>query len=61
MEIAAVISSFLTHVKVEKGLSSNTVAAYQRDLTKFNVFAQKRKLALEQVGRDDLVDFLAGL
>ncbi len=61
MEIAAAISSFLTHVKVEKGLASNTVAAYQRDLAKFNAFAQKRKLALEAVSRDDLVDFLAGL
>jgi len=61
MEIAAVISSFLTHVKVEKGLSPNTVSAYRRDLTKFSDFAQKRKLALEAVSRDDLVDFLAGL
>jgi len=61
MEIAAAISSFLTHVKVEKGLASNTVAAYRRDLAKFNAFAQKRRLALEAVSRDDLVDFLAGL
>ena len=61
MEIAATIANFLTHVKVEKGLSSNTVSAYQRDLVKFNAFAQKRKLSLEAVSRDDLVDFLAGL
>ncbi|HYL83191.1 MAG TPA: site-specific tyrosine recombinase XerD [Candidatus Angelobacter sp.] len=61
MEIAAAISSFLTHAKVEKGLSPNTVSAYRRDLAKFSLFAQKRKLALESVGRDDLVDFLAGL
>jgi integrase/recombinase XerD len=61
MEIAATISSFLMHVKVEKGLSSNTVSAYRRDLVKFNEFAQKRKLSLEAVSRDDLVDFLAGL
>jgi integrase/recombinase XerD len=61
MEIAPAITLFLTHVKVEKGLSSNTVAAYQRDLAKFNVFAQKRKLSLESVSRDDLVDFLASL
>jgi len=61
MEISAAISSFLTHVRVEKGLASNTVAAYRRDLAKFNAFVQKRKLALEAVGRDDLVDFLAGL
>jgi len=61
MELSATISSFLTHVKVEKGLSINTLSAYQRDLAKFEVFAKKRKLSLETVGRDDLVDFLAGL
>jgi integrase/recombinase XerD len=61
MEISATISSFLTYVKVEKGLSSNTVSAYRRDLVKFDVFAQKRKLSLQAVSRDDLVDFLASL
>ena len=61
MEISAVISSFLMHVRVEKGLSANTISAYKRDLNKFEEFARKRKLTLESVGRDDLVDFLAGL
>ncbi len=61
MEIAAAIASFLTHIKVEKGLSSNTVSAYKRDLVKFEAFAKKRKLSLEGISRDDLVDFLAGL
>jgi integrase/recombinase XerD len=61
MEITPAIAQFLTHVRVEKGLSANTVAAYQRDLVKFSAVAQKRKLALESVSRDDLVDFLAGL
>jgi integrase/recombinase XerD len=61
MEIAAAIASFVVHVRVERGLSANTVAAYRRDLVKFDRFARKRKLALEAVSRDDLVDFLAGL
>ncbi len=61
MELRAPISSFLTHVRVEKGLSANTVSAYRRDLQKFEAFIQKRKLALEKIGPDDLVDFLAGL
>jgi integrase/recombinase XerD len=61
MEITAAISSFLTHVRVEKGLSSNTVSAYRRDLGKFDSFARKRKLSLKAISRDDLVDFLAGL
>jgi len=61
MEISPAITSFLTHVRVEKGLSSNTVAAYRRDLLKFDAFAKKRKLTLEDVRRDDLVDFLSSL
>jgi integrase/recombinase XerD len=61
MEIAAAISSFLTHVQVEKGLATNTLSAYSRDLAKFEDFAKKRKLALAAVKRDDLVDFLASL
>ncbi len=61
MEIAPAISSFLTHVQVEKGLATNTLSAYRRDLAKFEDFARKRKLALATVKRDDLVDFLASL
>jgi integrase/recombinase XerD len=61
MEISAAILAFLTHVRVEKGLSLNTVSAYGRDMGKFDVFAKKRKLDLKGVSRDDLVDFLAEL
>jgi integrase/recombinase XerD len=61
MEISVAINSFLTHVRVEKGLSPNTVIAYRRDILKFEAFARKRKLSLESVSRDDLIDFLASL
>jgi integrase/recombinase XerD len=61
MEINAAINAFLTHVRVEKGLSNNTVSAYRRDLVKFEAFAKKRKLSLESIRRDDVVDFLASL
>jgi integrase/recombinase XerD len=63
MEISAAISAFLTHVRVEKGLSANTVAAYGRDMLKFEAYAKskKNKLNLKSITRDDLVDFLASL
>jgi len=61
MEIAAAITAFLTHVRVEKGLSPNTVSAYRRDLLKFEEFAKKKKLTVESVSREDLMDFLASL
>ena len=61
MDISPTISAFLTHVRVERGLSANTVTAYRRDLVKFDDFAKKRKLTLESVSRDNLVEFLASL
>jgi integrase/recombinase XerD len=61
MEMSAAIASFLIHVRVEKGLSENTLSAYRRDLLKFEEFTKRRKLTLEAVTRDELVDFLAGL
>jgi integrase/recombinase XerD len=61
MDIASTISAFLTHVRVERGLSANTVSAYRRDLLKFHDFAKKRKLTLETISRDNLIEFLASL
>jgi len=61
MDISSIIAAFLTHVRVERGLSANTVTAYRRDLLKFDDFAKKRKLTLESVSRDNLVEFLASL
>ena len=61
MKVMAAIHSYLNHVRVEKGLSPNTLTAYRRDLSKFEVFAKKRKLTVEKVTREDLVDFLASL
>jgi integrase/recombinase XerD len=61
MDISSTIAAFLTHVRVERGLSANTVTAYRRDLVKFDDFAKKRKLTLESASRDNLVEFLASL
>ncbi len=61
MEIATAIAAFLTHVRVEKGLSPNTVSAYRHDLLKFDEFGKKKKLTVESVSRDDVMDFLASL
>ncbi len=59
MDVA--INTFLNYIKVEKGLSGNTVLAYRRDLKKLAVYAAKRKLDLRSIQPDDLVGFLAEL
>ena len=55
------IRTFLTCLRVEKGLSENTIKAYHRDIQKFAEFAVSRKLQTRDVSRSDIVDFLGSL
>lgn len=55
------IRTFLNYLRVEKGLSPNTIQAYRRDMAKFNEFAAKQKLAANQIERRHVVDFLRTL
>jgi integrase/recombinase XerD len=61
MQIHALVVSFMNYIKVEKGLATNTLTAYDRDLRKFEAFAEKRSLSLEAVSREHIVDFLGDL
>lgn len=49
---------FLEFIRTEKGLSSNTVAAYGRDLDLFGSFL---KTPVEQISAEDILHFLAYL
>ena len=56
------IHAFLSYMRVERGLAQNTILAYGRDLKKFADFLRKRqKLRMEDVDREDIVDFLSSL
>jgi integrase/recombinase XerD len=59
--VLSVIRTFLNYARVEKGLAENTVLAYGRDLAKFAAFSAKRGKKLEEIQREDVVDFLASL
>jgi integrase/recombinase XerD len=59
--VEAQIRTFLTALRVEKGLSDNTVQAYRRDICKFGDFMTSRKLGVRDIQRGDVVDFLASL
>ena len=56
-----VIRSFLSYLRVEKGVSMNTHEAYRRDVEKFQEFAAKKHLRLEEATRETIVDFLSSL
>ena len=53
---------FLDYLKIERGLSSNTVNAYRTDLEKYFIFLKKKgKKSLEEVTKEDIIDFLFSL
>jgi integrase/recombinase XerD len=51
----------LDYARVEKGLASNSIASYRRDLLKFTTFLRRRGVALENATREDIREFLAEL
>ena len=55
------IRTFLTCLRVEKGLSDNTIQAYGRDIAKFGAFVGARSLKTKDIQRSDIVDFLGSL
>ena len=61
MENRFLLQSFLSHIGVERGLSKNTLAAYQRDLVKLSAFLENQNLTFTSAKRTDLVDFLSSL
>jgi integrase/recombinase XerD len=53
--------NFFTYLTVEKGLSGNTIGAYQTDLKKYILFLEKRDTSLVSATAHDVIDFLEAL
>lgn len=53
------ISGFLDHLSVERGLSANTLAAYRRDLARYEEHLRRtRQPGIKGASRKDVMDFL---
>jgi len=57
----SLIEIFLNHCAVERGLSKNTIAAYRRDLGKFNDFLKASRLEIRELNATHIYEFSAGL
>ena len=49
--------SFLDHLQIERGLSSNSIAAYARDLSNFGSFLTSRALDFEKIDSSMATEF----
>lgn len=57
MKFENALQSFLDHLTIERGLSSNSISAYKRDLAKFSDFLVKEKFDFEQLTEKEIVVF----
>ena len=55
------IEEYLDYCRIEKGLAANTLAAYQRDLRRFEGFCAERRVVLLEAGSKDLNEFVDSL
>jgi integrase/recombinase XerD len=61
MDNQKLIEEFITTIRVEKGLSNNTIQSYRNDLDILSEFLGEKKKNLLTTERDDLVDLLMRL
>lgn len=57
MNFEAARSSYLDQLRIERGLSSNSISAYSRDLGKFSEFLTNSKRNFAVLSTQDLTDF----
>ena len=55
------LTDFFNYLSIEKGLASNTTAAYRRDLERFFHYLSINQLNLAQVTAEELVGYLSWL
>jgi integrase/recombinase XerD len=61
-DIVRVVSGYLDHLAVERGLAANTIASYRRDLRRYTAFlAAAGVRGLGEVAESDVAGFLAAL
>ena len=57
MKFDNALQSFVDHLTIERGLSSNSISAYKRDLSKFSDYLVNEKLDFERLSEDEIISF----
>ena len=57
MKFESAVQTFLDHLTIERGLSSNSTAAYKRDLKKFETFLSKTDYSFDNLSEEQIMEF----
>jgi len=57
----ALVREYISHLRVEKGLTRNTTIAYERDLLRFSTFLAELNLSADQLTSSLMDEFVASL
>ena len=61
MNFESALAAYLDHLRIERGLSSNSIAAYRRDLTKFGDFLTGTASSFDAISEQKIVDYEVAL
>ena len=61
MDFRQSVSGFLDHLRIERGLAANSIAAYQRDLHKLTSYFEAQSLNTDAITSDDIAAFEVSL
>lgn len=61
MDFRQSVSGFLDHLRIERGLAANSIAAYQRDLHKLTAYFETQSLNTDAITSDDIAAFEVSL
>ena len=55
------LREYISHLRVEKGLSKNTTSAYERDIQKFIRFLDETKISVDSTTHQEMQEFVSRL
>ena len=61
MNFESALAAYLDHLRIERGLSNNSIAAYRRDLTKFGDFLNGTASSFDAISEQKIVDYEVAL
>jgi integrase/recombinase XerD len=61
MNFESALAAYLDHLRIERGLSNNSIAAYRRDLIKFGNFLNGTASSFDAISEQKIVDYEVAL